>query len=229
MEKQMQRQIAAPVLVLVLAAACYGAPTYSGILTGDGGGITATEDWDSPITSLSWEVTDNMDGSWNYAYVYTVPRKGLSHLILEVSDNFAIEDYLGTGYPELRLYCPDDPGKSNPGLPDDIYGLKFEIPDNGDVLKYSIEFDSTRSPMWGDFYAKSGKTKGNDVYAHNDGFTEDDTDPDIRLKLVVDDHIMVPDTVIIPPPGPVIPSPAAMLLTALGTGVVAVCRQRSLL
>lgn len=106
----------------------------------------------------------------------TVPSKDFSHSIFEISDNidkYNIDTEIynlqvnghSSSVPDPRTYSPSDPGNSNPGLPDDIYGLKFELKG----LNEKISFDSTRAPMWGDIYAKDGQSAGHFVYAYNKG------------------------------------------------------------
>lgn len=228
MEKQMQRVILGPALVLVFAASCFGVPTFSGSLTGDGGGITATDGWDDAATTFSWEVTDNSDGTWTYNYVFDIPRKDISHLIIEVSDSFTLENYLSGPTPDLQTYSSTTQGSSNPGMPDLLYGLKFEAPD--ETGTFEIEFVSDRAPVWGDFYSKDGKDQQGtiDVFAFNTGFGDPDSDPnDPPANGSVGFHILVPDTFTEPPNGgPVIPAPAAALLSTLGAGFVNILRRR---
>lgn len=181
-------------------------------------GIYATKDWANTSTKISWLVSQNSDSSWRYSYTFEVPSKNISHFILEVSANFTSNDFLGfynppvlasilgtsgswTAY-EPTTYNSSGPGKSNPGIPGDIFGIKFEF--NGDSTLWHFEFDCTKQPMWGDFYAKDGKTGGKDVYAYNKGF---------GIDILTDDgmHIAVPDTVV--------PVPAAVLLGMLGMAV----------
>jgi len=85
-----------PFGALTLAILCAVAVTpqaqaisYTGSLTGQGGGIIGTQDWDSASTALSWTVKEvGTSGGfilWEYDYTFTVPNKGISHVIIEVS------------------------------------------------------------------------------------------------------------------------------------------------
>lgn len=229
MNKAIKSRIVAPVIVLAFAASCFGVPTFSGSLVGDGGGFIGTEQWDSASSTFSWEVTDNGDDTWHYKYELSVPSKDISHLTIEVSDVFTIDDYVGNDNPELGWYGPGENGNSDFGIPGYVYGLKFNT--TTDITTMVIEFDSPKDPVWGDFFAIDGKTPDAEVYAYNEGFGaspnpfEDDDDPlDAPSNGSVDFHILVPDSDG-PPGGPVIPAPAAALLATLGAGFVNVMRK----
>lgn len=228
---------------LFTVAAAQGA-VYSGSLTsGAGGGIFATDGWNSTSTVLSYTVTtppDSGNGYFHYRYEYTIPTKAVSHFILELSTNVTCDsgDILNLSYTGMPVepvangdggdecgigwYTPEDSGNSNPGLPGNIYGLKINT--TNDPVTFVIEFDSTRQPTWGDFYAKDGVSGGQDVYAYNLGFTTADppVDPNDPGYIPPSDisymnKILVPDT---------IPEPATALLVVLG-GLATLMRRRS--
>ena len=149
--------LAMAAILVLFSQAAMAVPTFSGNLFSDGGGFFATEDWDSASSTFSWEVTDN-GNTWHYKYELSVPRKDISHLTIEVSDAFTINDYIGSDNPELAWYGPGVNGTSDFGIPGYLYGLKFE-PTN-DITKMVIEFDSPKDPVWGDFFARDGKNSG---------------------------------------------------------------------
>ncbi len=162
------------------------------------GGITASNPWDDGF-SVTWDIYYGPGNAYLiYNYTFTVADKGFSHIILEVSADAPRGDFWDFSWTDIegpRTFSPDDPGASNPGMPGDIYGIKFDNLD--DVLTFSVSFKSTHLPMWGDFYAKDGKDNQLDVFAFNTGFGTDPTNGDYT------NWIPVPDT-LVPVPGSVI-------------------------
>lgn len=189
---------------LILTCACLlgvagsqvgNAVSYTGSLNGGvGGGLVTTDGWTSSSTSLSWTVQDigTVGGFvlWQYDYTFTVPTKNISHFIIEVSPDAGANDFTyldGSG--ELGTYTS---GGSNPNMPSSVKGIKFGV---NNSLSATVSFTTTRSPVWGDFYAKDGKDKGIEVTAWNSGFTSPDTDPIADPSSgSVDFHILRPDT-----------------------------------
>ncbi|UCF16852.1 MAG: hypothetical protein JSW59_05220 [Phycisphaerales bacterium] len=157
-------------------------------------------------TEFYYEVTRPLDeiAPLHYLYTLTVPSgSDLSHFILEVSNEDVLPafdvgnpmDYLnGPGVEENANWY--GPSASNTGFPagQSIWGIKFE----DDMPLWTIEFDSYRLPMEGDFYAKGGDLS----YAYNSG-----------LGSLDGANILVPDTSYVPVPG-------AVLLAILGLAVV---------
>ena len=133
-------------------------------------------------------------------------------MIIEVSDNFTFEDFLGSVVlgSEDELRSPtESPSKpywtASSGNPDwpvgaEIAGMKFDKP--LELTTEQVSFNSSRMPMWGNFYSKDGKVAGIDAVAYNTGL-----DPSVTDGA----YIPVPDTVV--------PVPGALLLGMLGMSV----------
>ncbi len=199
------------ILVMLLASTLTGySTTYTGSLTVISGGLTATEPWSD--VELYWVVTDvGYSGNWNYDYRILISKKAISHVIIETSPSFLLENILDVACPsdyesiEVSDFDGSSQGKSNPGIPGEIYGIKFDL--EGDTLGLNINFTTDRAPVWGDIYAKSGKHEGNFVYMYNEGFAR--LDPlQVASSGSVDNHVLVPDT---------IPETSSVLLGCIGT------------
>ena len=200
------------ILLFILTPSAWGL-IYTGSLSSSVGEIDGTQGWIDPgPTTIEWTVTENSDSSWHYEYTLTVPssQKEISHFIIEVSEGFGDADIFNQTGPfsksEIMKHRAGSPG--SPGLPDDIYGIKF---DDTTGTTLTIAFDSWRRPVWGDFYAKGGGRPPNEAW--NIGFAGPDTDPlDLPAGGSIDNHILVPDTYI--------PEPATFLLLAFGGMIV---------
>lgn len=231
-----KRKLLAVVLFLFTfnISLCSASPTiYSGSLnnTISNGGLTGNAAWASGVT-FSWTVSlaDN-SSLWHYQYILNIPAKSLSHFIIETSsdDDFSnadIQNVVSTTVSQdddtlPMLYGPQ--GTSNVGIPESFFGVKFGKDVDPSNLTYTVDFDSTRVPVWGDFYAKDGKDGGADVYIFNNGFTVNDTDPTVAASNgSVGYHILRPDSEC----QPTIPAPAALILASVGIGFVGFLRRR---
>ena len=228
------------VLLLLISAQAFAIPvSYTGTLAGSditGTGVWADKyllpaeeqpSWTAP--SLAWTITQNADLTWQYDYTLTVYNKGISHLILEVSDEagseFTKANVLSSSWPMDKIEVQNySSGGSNPGMPSQVRGVKFDEA-SGTVLH--VWFNSDRQPVWGDFYSKDGTSKDdadqnvwNAVW--NAGFGNPDTDPTAPASDGPNaGHLLVPDTTGSEPPeppNPPVPEPAGMV--ALGAGLM---------
>ena len=202
----------------------------SGSLSSSDGQIDGTGIWvDKNILSakeqpkwtpavLNWSVSQNDDKSWRYQYDFSGYRAGVSHIIFQTSSNFTCDDLMNPEGPyadyEIGLFTEK---QGNPNLPDNIYGVKFDLKSSTSI---AISFDSFRSPMWGDFYAKSGKINGVQVAAWNAEFGEEAT-PWKQGSPNEFGRILVPDTTV--------PEPAtAVILLAGMAGIAQLARKRKI-
>lgn len=229
--------ITAIMLLVALAMPVHAqATSFTGTLTAADGGLMGSGSWlDKDLLqpslragwfapTITWAVTRNDNGLWDYAYSLSVYRNAISHFILEVSPTFQRGNMWAEdgnfGAIELGSY---ESGTANPNMPSGLYGVKFEETTGTTV---NISFTSNRMPVWGDFYAKDGVTAGAANAVWNSGFTAPDYDPQSPAHSgSYMGHLLVPDTV--EGPGPV-PEPSSMAAFAMGlTTLVGLLRRRS--
>ncbi|MBN1816254.1 MAG: hypothetical protein JW828_02770 [Sedimentisphaerales bacterium] len=192
--KRAKRMLSLAVFVsLFLVLPAIAAPTV-GSLTGPGDFL------------VQWSIDyDTQLGLWSYAYNFSGHSQDISHVIIEVSDNFTENDLLFNGPTELRSAAAANTnawtnGQGNPDLPGSFYGVKFDNLAGGQNGSLDLLFYSTKAPVWGDYYVKIAN-----FGLANEGFLDVDVERG---------HILRPDTVT------VVPAPGALLLGSLGTVIV---------
>lgn len=222
--------VALVVLCICQAQVKAGPTTYSGSLQytppADSGDcvIVGGNDWSSNTFTVSWVVTydDTTYPGYPWKYEYTMNKAGgaagYSHVVIECSEALVFGDITGLSGATFDGTNPtlQTVGSGNPGMPENIYGLRFDPPESG-MTDWTWSFYSNRAPVWGDFYAKDGGNPTN--MAYNRGFL--DPDPtDGPSNDSVDCHILRPDTCT------VVPVPGAILLCGFGTISIGLLRRR---
>lgn len=209
-------------LVTVFVCAGAGRATYIGSLSSPStnGLVSGGVAWAAGEEGfmVKWTVSQNPDFTWHYKYEF-FDQEGedlsmlVSHFIITVSE--------GIGYDEIYNISNDvaelsistfGPSPSNPNFPvgQTMYGAKFDL-DNAQLF---AEFDSTRVPMWGDFYAKDGGNPKN--YAYNVDFGVDAVNYADFTSAPVDAEGNVLAKVLVPDTETQIPEPATLLIFSLG-------------
>lgn len=201
-------------LLVVLALPAGADIAYSGSLTSADAEIDGRQYWIDPgPTTISWHVEwQESANAWHYSYTLTVPRFAISHWIIEVSDDFRLDDIWNIeGQHTEILLDTYTGGPGNPNMPGYIYGIKLDGYEwnGGDGLTANLSFHTRRNPVWADFYAKCGGGAAQNE-AWNMGLTEfEDDDPTVPPSDgSVANHILAPNSYI--------PEPATMTLFGLG-------------
>lgn len=211
-----QRQIVVGVVCAALLVCIPSFADYSGSLTSEDGGLDGREEWIDPgHSTIEWSVVwSESNNAYQYDYTFSVPEFAISHMIIEVSDDFIVDDIWDVQGEHGEIAGPDTytgGGGDNPNMPGSVYGIKFDeyIEDEEDpgYLTANASFLSRRNPVWSDFYAKCGGRQGIINEAWNAGFA--DTNPlDPPSDGSINNHILAPNGYV--------PEPATTALFGLG-------------
>ena len=163
------------IVVLITLLTTLWADSFTGSLS-YGDGLTGAAVWST--ATLSWTADNTTTpGLWTYTYTFSVGKKDIGHVITGVGKSFTPKSMNDGTTSRCELGTFGQQGKSTPGIPGDIYGLKCTP--KKDTLAYSWSIVTDRGPKWNSFYAKSGKHKKKWVYAYNTRFGTEPVDPTI--------------------------------------------------
>lgn len=124
--------------------------------------------------SLSWDITENGDGTWNYEYTWTgggvnieENDSRISHFTLELSESCKDDN----GQPVEGCVQPNRSPLEYGALEGINFAVKFDsgaetinyTSDENDTDSVVYSFTSNRNPVWGNFCLKDGDGKDHDA------------------------------------------------------------------
>lgn len=113
---------------------------------------------------VTWTISKNTDFTWHYKYEFFKANgqpltKLISYFDISLFENIQSYDLFdfSENIADPPTFGTFGPSPSSPGFPtgETITGVKFDMINTQDI----VEFNSTHKPMWGDFYAKGGKSR----------------------------------------------------------------------
>jgi len=196
------------VLLFGWTASARAVTLTNGFLSVSNGMLFATQEYSNGNFSISYNVSQ-IGTQITYTYTLFVPQKNLSHWNLGLSTNFTSSDLISfsssipTDLVGPQVWSPDQ-GSSQEGMPDDLFGYKFQ-PTSGTrtgLVTFTIVTD--RLPTNGNFYARDG----GGVYVYNTGFAN----PSTGAFLIVPDSVAV-----VPEPSSLVLAIGGVLMMMLAT------------
>jgi len=213
----MIRLVVVAVAVAALVASPASAVLYEGMLSTEDGTLTGTDEWVTGLTTFTYAV-DNVTtpGYWHYVYTLTIPTDtkyaaNIQHLIIGVTSGLTMGDLKNVSGQLHKVELVEAKG-DNANMPQDLYAAVFQV--GGEESFVTIRFDTTRAPVWGDFFARGDNQ--NSIW--NIGFTADSVDPTtVPPDVCMGAFILRPDS---------IPEPTTMLTLLAGLAFTRVFRRR---
>lgn len=155
----------APASISVQESDIWGAGTLSGTRSA-ANGLVGSGNWANPDFSVTWTVTAQSSGGWDWLYTYNIQDPGakVSYAIIQVANSASSDDFkfVGQTSGQIGTYSA---GPDYIGMPagSSIFGIKFEGLEKTDGV---FSFYTNINPEYGDFYASSetGKKKWGMAY-----------------------------------------------------------------
>jgi hypothetical protein len=127
------------------------------------------------------------DGNFEYDYAFTLPgnARTISHVIVQVPNDFTDADILPGTTPGGTIGVWDGQGSSNLGIPAALYGIKWNTSATPST-SFTWTIVTNAAPMTGNFYARDGAA-GEGVYAYS------------GTKDVFGNNVVVPGSTVLTP------------------------------
>lgn len=152
-------------LVLIAAALvfpCASQALFIDLYASGEASLTQKGTWATDDITLSYTVYKGSfadDGSWLYMYCWDGETPGISHAIIQLTDELTLDDLVldsSSDKFEIGTFGPGYDGQSNPNIPWTFWGVKFDdFTDQGECFSIISE----HNPVEGYFYAKGGGGK----------------------------------------------------------------------